>query len=263
MNDVIYSVSQETVLARNISQAQQLWDSILDFTGEIFLKKLVNSLKITDLEFIPGDDYFKLLFFCIVFYNSLLYWTIGGFLSLLYVLEPSFIQKYKIQPNATEKFDWKKFSNLILLNLFNQFAVGSFGAFVSFQVLKLVGLTDVRELPTIFKVLLDLFVFYLVWEIFFYYTHRILHTKYFYKSIHKIHHQYRAPLAIVTQYSHPVEHLFSNLSPSLIGWAIMKTHILTIYLWTSLICLDSMRNHCGYDFPFLPSNEMHDYHHSK
>ena len=49
----------------------------------------------------------------------------------------------------------------------------------------------------------------------FYYSHRLLHAKPFYARINKTHHEWKAPTAIAAAYAHPIEHLLSNVLPSL------------------------------------------------
>ena len=54
------------------------------------------------------------------------------------------------------------------------------------------------------------------------YYSRFLHHPRLYKHIHKKHHEWTAPIGIVALYSHPIEHVFSNLVPvalgMLLGW---------------------------------------------
>lgn len=40
---------------------------------------------------------------------------------------------------------------------------------------------------------------------------RLLHHPYLYKHVHKLHHEWTAPIGIVAIYAHPVEYLTSNL----------------------------------------------------
>jgi methylsterol monooxygenase len=44
----------------------------------------------------------------------------------------------------------------------------------------------------------------------FYWVHRLLHTKYLYRYIHSIHHQYIIPIAPAALYAHPIEHIMCN-----------------------------------------------------
>lgn len=45
----------------------------------------------------------------------------------------------------------------------------------------------------------------------FYLVHRMLHFKFIYNYIHRIHHEFVEPVGASAYYTHPIEHLFSNL----------------------------------------------------
>lgn len=46
-------------------------------------------------------------------------------------------------------------------------------------------------------------------ELLFYTSHRLLHTKYLY-PYHKLHHGYKAPIALAALYAHPLEAILGN-----------------------------------------------------
>ena len=39
----------------------------------------------------------------------------------------------------------------------------------------------------------------------FFYSHRALHSRGLYKTIHKTHHEWTAPISLIAIYAHPVE----------------------------------------------------------
>lgn len=97
----------------------------------------------------------------------------------------------------------------------------------------------------------------------FLFSFRILHHPLLYKHIHKIHHEWTAPVGLVALYAHPIEHLVSNMLPPIIGPILMGSHLATAWLWFALVLLSTTVAHSGYHFPFLPSPEAHDFHHLK
>lgn len=124
--------------------------------------------------------------------------------------------------------------------------------------------TPLRELPTLQKILIDIVVISILEEFYFYYIHRLMHHKSIYKYVHKKHHEWTAPVAAIAFYCHPLEHIFLNLIPVSTSFALMRSHVVTVWLFLSLAVLNSMADHAGYSFPFSGASiRYHDYHHSK
>lgn len=135
--------------------------------------------------------------------------------------------------------------------------------YLSYSAIEWRGYQPIRELPTFHWVLFELGSLILIEEICFYYSHRLLHSKYLYKYIHKKHHEWTAPIAVIAEYAHPIEHIFSNLVPPFLGILILGTHVATAYLWLILVIFSTLHTHSGYHLPLLPSPEFHDFHHLK
>jgi methylsterol monooxygenase len=85
-----------------------------------------------------------------------------------------------------------------------------------------------------------------------------------YQRIHKIHHEFRAPISIASEYAHPVEFVASNMLPLLAGPLLMGSHMVTVWVWTAIAVATTSNHHCGYALPWLrgpASPRFHDYHH--
>ena len=129
------------------------------------------------------------------------------------------------------------------------------------------------ELPTLLEAACSFPVFVLGAEIWFYYGHRLLHHKALYPHCHKVHHEYKAPFAIVALYSHPLEALQNsgvvNFGPVMMGCLTPQgSHVLLYYVWGFVATFGILIHHCGYELPldgvpFLlrSMSDFHDYHH--
>ncbi|XP_061169781.1 fatty acid hydroxylase domain-containing protein 2-like [Saccostrea echinata] len=190
------------------------------------------------------------------------FWLANFFLLIMEVTKwPKCLIKYKIQEDPLPEKQKPMLKRAIQVVLFNQTVITIPFMFGMYYLMKWRGCVFQGELPTFHWFLLELTVFSLVEELFFYYSHRLLHHRNLYSYIHKRHHEWTAPIGIISLYAHPIEHLVSNLLPPVLGPFLMGSHVCSAWLWFSIALLSTTVAHCGYHFPLLPSPEAHDYHH--
>ncbi len=111
----------------------------------------------------------------------------------------------------------------------------------------------------------DLAVSVVLEDLFFYSSHRLIHTRRFYAPIHKQHHTYTAPFGLAAIYAHPIEHLLSNVVPLALGPLLMGSHPIFMMIWALMALFNTMSVHSGYCLPFYlwPDPYFHDWHHEK
>jgi len=219
---------------------QNVWDKVIDRIGE---------------------DHFTLYVFGSYFLTNIVYFSVG---SLYTYMDFSLANReYKVQPGTNEPIDKKKFWKMLRDVLFNQLVVQLPFNYLTYKAMVWRGVQDIRVLPSFHSVILELIGFLLVEEVLFYYIHWALHHRRVYKYIHKKHHEWTAAVAFISLYSHPLEHLLSNLIPVAFGPFLFGSHIATAWLWFTMGLLNTLNSHSGYHLPFFPSPEQHDFHHLK
>ncbi|KAG9445388.1 hypothetical protein H6P81_016728 [Aristolochia fimbriata] len=139
---------------------------------------------------------------------------------------------------------------------------------ISFPTVKFVGIRTSLPLPSGWEIFFQLLVYFLIEDYGNYWIHRLLHCKWGYEKIHRVHHEFTAPIGFAAPYAHWAEVLILGI-PSFAGPALVPGHMVTFWLWMILRQMEAIETHSGYDFPLSPTKyipfyggaEYHDYHH--
>ncbi|MPC17556.1 Fatty acid hydroxylase domain-containing protein 2 [Portunus trituberculatus] len=192
------------------------------------------------------------------------YWAVGGLYTLADLgLRPHLLRQYKTQAGTNEPVSGRALIKCLAVVNVNQLVLGLPFVEACRRILLMRGADFSPRLPPFFLVLQHLSVFTIIEEVLFYYFHRLCHHRLLYKHIHKLHHEWQSPIAVTAAYAHPVEHLFVNMIPIMVGPILLGSHPATIWLWVFLATVNVLVHHSGYHLPFLPSPQFHDYHHLK
>ncbi|XP_072986626.1 very-long-chain aldehyde decarbonylase GL1-10-like [Typha latifolia] len=187
-------------------------------------------------------------------------------LAFLELRLPSAISPYKLQPKVrlppgTFLQCYKDVMWVFLL------AVGPL-QLVSYPTIKMIGIRTGLPLPSLGEMAAQLAVYFLIEDYGNYWIHRLLHGKWGYEKIHRIHHEFTAPIGFAAPYAHWAEVLILGI-PAFIGPMLAPGHMITFWLWIILRQMEAIETHSGYDFPLNPTKyipfyggaEYHDYHH--
>jgi sterol desaturase/sphingolipid hydroxylase (fatty acid hydroxylase superfamily) len=159
---------------------------------------------------------------CISFANAG-FWGMSSFCSALDHLAPSAYRRIQGDKSLLTSSEWLHVAALAAVNM----TVVSYMASLGFEVLT-TALHGRLPLET------DPFVWYLqaprlaacvvIVDLWFYWTHRALHWPPLYRTVHKIHHRFTAPCAVVAVYAHPLEFALGNLAAVALGPVLTNAH---------------------------------------
>ncbi|XP_030524620.1 methylsterol monooxygenase 1-1-like isoform X1 [Rhodamnia argentea] len=232
----------EAALGRSLTSAEALW---FDYSA-------------------AKSDYFlychNILFLCLIF-SLVPLPTV-----LLQLARPSGFDRFKIQPkvrlSSSEVFKCYK----DVMKMF--FLVVSPLQLASYPTVKMVGIRTGLPLPSFWEILAQLLIYFMIEDYTNYWLHRWLHCKWGYEKIHRVHHEYTAPIGFAAPYAHWAEILILGI-PSFLGPAFVPGHMITLWLWIALRQIEAIDTHSGYDLPWSPAKyipfyggaDHHDYHH--
>lgn len=125
----------------------------------------------------------------------------------------------------------------------------------------LVKHTKPDDNPSFSILMLELCCCNILLEITSFYSHRLMHMRFFYRNFHKIHHEFTVPLPMASIYNHPFEHIVMNLMPVFIGIVITRAHFPSVFIWMLINLICAVSDHANVHLPLLKSPRFHNYHH--
>ena len=117
--------------------------------------------------------------------------------------------------------------------------------------------SSLNRLSWMFIYIMTYYITHCFW---FYWSHRLLHTRFFWTHVHYIHHIYRTTLPYATFYCHPIEHAMTNLMSVFIGPIILPCDTITLKIWIHIGVLHSLNAHFSEMRGDTPGT--HDLHHT-
>lgn len=190
--------------------------------------------------------------------NLIIFWFVAIIFMALddYCDTNNLLEKYKYQGRSLKKgINWEKYHKTLRLVICNQLFVN-----VPFSLLLTPFNKKLNDyaLPYIYLPF-QIIGILLVEDVIFYAVHYAIHTKFLYKHIHAIHHEWTAPVAVRALYSHPIEHICGNVLPVLITGYMFRLDWFCYNIWFNMATFNALIVHSDYNI--CGFGEGHDKHH--
>jgi sterol desaturase/sphingolipid hydroxylase (fatty acid hydroxylase superfamily) len=197
--------------------------------------------------------------------NLLTYWIFNAVLFVCYRFD--LFPQYRI--NKGEMPPQSLINTCIKLLLVKHFLLYPIILFFAYPFFVQGGVAIGAPLPSWVRVGRDILVNIAINDTLFYWAHRLLHHPAIYQHIHKQHHQFNYTVGIAASYAHPIEDIFANVLPTILGPLLQQSHIVVFWFWIVLRLVETIDVHSGYSFPLSPFHllpfqcgaEGHDFHH--
>ncbi|XP_035830198.1 methylsterol monooxygenase 1-1-like [Helianthus annuus] len=164
------------------------------------------------------------------------------FYLVMELIFPNYVASYKLQPKI--KFSlYDKFTcylgvmKTLLLTVVPMLLA-------SYPLMKMIGIRTSLPLPSSMEVISQLIMYFIIDDYANYWIHRLCHLKWMYENIHKVHHEYSAPMGFATLHAHWMDVILFGI-PSFLGPALVPGHMITLFLWLALREIESVENHSG------------------
>lgn len=113
---------------------------------------------------------------------------------------------------------------------------------------------EVEDIPGPLKFTLTIIFCMLCDDFAFHWAHKFLHRPFWYKHVHKLHHEHTMSVSIAAINTHPVEFVLGNLAPLFLGPLLLGKHLHMVSWWGFVqysLC-ETIEDHSGYEFPWNP-----------
>jgi methylsterol monooxygenase len=109
-----------------------------------------------------------------------------------------------MQPNENRELDWSKIRHVTAVVLFNQIFISLAVTALIYPLFRWSGCSvSIATFPSFNRFIFDLLICLFVEEFFFYYLHRLFHSRILYRLFHRVHHEFTSPIAVGALYAHP------------------------------------------------------------
>lgn len=156
--------------------------------------------------------------------------------------------------------DTHKFMDILPRVLFNQVCLYTAVSAGTFWLSGGRGQLAAGDPPTALQYAYQCVVHYLLYETFFYWTHRAMHHRLLYAH-HRLHHSTKTSLGITGLYTSPLDFLITQALPVLLPPIVAGSHVFVCWMYTPIVAINSAHSHSSYHFPGLPNPHEHSEHH--
>lgn len=255
---IFKSIYQISLLFWSIFAILKIWIPLYEYIIKIIPQTIIGNNFIFQFENITGYNIlneYMLNMWMIAGFGG--YITMGLICGLCDLILPI---NYKTQQSRSY-FTLKEWIHAVMLSLFNLF-ISSWTISLPYSYLKKAyPILDPVSLNREFNPVTEIIKFsisILIVEGWFYTTHYLLHQSPFYSYIHKIHHRFKAPIAVASMYAHPIEFIVGNLLGVVLGPILTRCHPLTSFVWIHNALMSTGGSHSGYKMFYA---DFHDAHH--